>query len=309
MELALLTLEQVMVLFSMILAGFVCVKTGAVKMEGRKHFSDLMMTLTVPAMMVHSYLMEFDPTVFSNLVTALGWSAAAFLLGFLITFLITWRMKDPALPILRCTCVFSNAAYMGFPLIQALFGSEGMLYASAFVTILNLFLWSVQYSMLTGKVNPREIVHTLLTMPTLIAIFIGLAIYLGRIPVAEPIERVLNMVGSMTTPLSMIITGMIIAGIDVKKQLRDKRLALIVLIRMILIPAACFGLFVLLGAHGMSAVVILLLMSGPSAAVSTVFAVQFGYDEEMTAGAVVITTFLSIFALPCWAFLLGTVLG
>ena len=108
---------------------------------------------------------------------------------------------------------------------------------------------------------------------------------------------------------SPIITGMIIAGIDVKKQLRDKRLALIVLIRMILIPAACFGLFVLLGAHGMSAVVILLLMSGPSAAVSTVFAVQFGYDEEMTAGAVVITTFLSIFALPCWAFLLGTVLG
>lgn len=308
MELAILTLEQVMVLFSMILAGFVCVKTGAVKIEGRKFFSDLMMTLTVPAMMIHSYLMEFDPAVFSNIVTALGWSALAFLLGFLITLILTYRMKDPALPILRCTCVFSNAAYMGFPLIQALFGSEGMLYASAFVTVLNLFLWSVQYSMLTGEVRPREVLHTLLTMPTMIAIFIGLVIYLGRISVAEPIERALNTVGSMTTPLSMIVTGMIIAGIDVKRQLHDKRLALIIIIRMVLIPAACFGLFVLLGAHGMSAMVILLLMSGPSAAVSTVFAVQFGYDEEMTAGAVVITTFLSIFALPAWAFLLGTVL-
>lgn len=308
MELALITLEQVAVLSSMILAGFVCVKAGAVKIEGKKSFSDLMMTLTVPAMMIHSYMMEFDPAVFQNIVSVLGWSMLAFLAAYAVVLTVTRRMKEPNLPIIRCACVFSNAAYMGFPLIQALFGSEGMLYASGFVTILNLFLWSVQYSMLTGKVRLREVVHTLLTMPTMVAILIGLVIYLCRIPVPELLERSLNTVGSMTTPLSMIITGMIIAGIDVRKQLRDRRLALIILLRMLLVPAVCVALFTLLGARGMSAAVILLLMSGPSAAVSTVFAVQFGYDEEMTAGAVVVTTFLSIFTLPMWAFLLGNLM-
>lgn len=308
MELALLTVKQVAVLFSMILAGFVCVKTGAVKMEGKKFFSDLMMSLTVPAMMLHSYLMEFDPSVFSNIVYVLGWSAAGMLLAFGLTFLVTGRMKDKDMPILRCACVFSNAAYMGFPLIQALFGSEGMLYASAFVTVLNLYLWSLQYALLTGKVRLKEVAHTLLTMPTMIAIMIGLVIYLGRIPVPEMVESTLNTVGSMTTPLSMIVTGMIMAGINVKKQLRDKRLALIILIRMFLIPAASIAFFTLMGWQGMSAAVILVLMSGPSAAVTSVFAVQFGYDEEMTAGAVVVTTFLSIFMLPVWAYLIGTLL-
>ncbi len=43
------------------------------------------------------------------------------------------------MPIVRFGCMFSNAAYMGFPLIQALFGSEGLIYASAFVTAFNIF--------------------------------------------------------------------------------------------------------------------------------------------------------------------------
>lgn len=308
MELALLTLEQVTELFLMILAGYVCVRTGAVKMEGKKFFSDLMMSLTVPAMMLHSYMMGFDEKIFSNIVSVLGRTVLVFTLAFILTFLLTGRMKGKDMPIVRCACVFSNAAYMGFPLIQAIFGSEGMIYASAFVTVLNLFLWSLQYSLLTGRVKLKEVLHTLLTMPTMIAIMIGLVIYLGRIPVPEMLDSTLNTVGSMTTPLSMIVTGMIIAGIDIKKQLRDLRLAIIIVIRMFLIPAACCGLFYLLGASGMAAAVILILMSGPSAAVTTVFAVQFGYDEEMTAGAVVVTTFLSIFTLPLWAYFIETLL-
>lgn len=278
-------------------------------MEGKKFFSDLMMSLTVPAMMLHSYFMEFDPKVFSNIVHVLGWSIALFVMAFIVTFLITGRMKDKDMPIVRCACVFSNSAYMGFPLIQALFGSEGMLYASAFVTILNLFLWSIQYALLTGKLRLKEVIHTLLTMPTMVAIILGLIIYLGRIPVPELIATSLNTMGSMTTPLSMIITGMIMAGIDVKKQMRDKRLGLILLIRMLVIPAVSVAMFVLMGWHGMSAAVILILMAGPCAAVTTVFAVQFKYDEELTAGAIVVSTFLSIIMLPAWSFVIGSLLA
>ena len=179
-----------------------------------------------------------------------------------------------------------------------------MIYASAFVTVLNLFLWTIQYALLTGKVRLKEVVHTMLTMPAMIAIMIGLVIYLGRVPVPELIERPLDTIGSMTTPLSMIITGMIIAGTSIKKQLRDMRLALIILIRMLVLPASCIVLFHLIGARGMSAAVIQILMCGPSAAVITVFAVQFGYDEELSAAAVVVTTFLSVFTLPLWAFLI-----
>ena len=135
MELALITVKQVVVLFILIFAGFVCVKTKAVKMEGKKAFSDLLLYLIVPAMVINSYMMEFNIDILHNLLKAFELSILLLLIGLFITLALTAKHKSPDLPIMRFACIFSNAAYMGFPLIQALFGSEGLLYASAFVTL------------------------------------------------------------------------------------------------------------------------------------------------------------------------------
>ena len=92
-----------------------------------------------------------------------------------ITFLLTLRIgKEKNTPILRFACIFSNAAYMGFPLIQALFGAEGLLYASAYVTVFNILLWTVGYAMVSGKVRPGEVLHSILTTPVLWSVLLGL---------------------------------------------------------------------------------------------------------------------------------------
>ena len=141
MELAVITAKQVAVLLLLIFAGFACVKTGAVKIEAKKAFSDLLLYLIVPAMVINSYLTEFDPKVLQNLLQSFALSTVLLLLGLVITFLLTLRIdKEKNTPILRFACIFSNAAYMGFPLIQALFGAEGLLYASAQYFIVDRWL-------------------------------------------------------------------------------------------------------------------------------------------------------------------------
>ena len=72
-------------------------------------------------------------------------------------------------------------------------------------------------------------------------------------------------------------------------------------ISMLFIPLASFLLFRLLGVQGMAAEVVLLLEACPCAAITSVFAGQFGYDEDLAAGSVVITTFISIVVLPLCA--------
>ena len=150
MELALITVKQVVVLFILIFAGFVCVKTKAVKMEGKKAFSDLLLYLIVPAMVINSYMMEFNIDILHNLLKAFELSILLLLIGLFITLALTAKHKSPDLPIMRFACIFSNAAYMGFPLIQALFGSEGLLYASAFVTVYNILLWTAGYGIVSS---------------------------------------------------------------------------------------------------------------------------------------------------------------
>ena len=158
--------------------------------------------------------------------------------------------------------------------------------------------------MITGTVKPKEVVRTVCTNPVLIAVVIGLVIYLCQIPVPEVIEQPLALIGNMNTPLSMIITGMMIAGSNLAQMLCDRRILSVVGIRMLLIPAVCFALFFTCGFSGMAAGVVLLLEACPSAAITSVFAVQYSYDEEFAAGSVVITTLLSIVILPVCAMLL-----
>ena len=87
-------------------------------------------------------------------------------------------------------------------------------------------------------------------------------------------------------------------------MLCDRRILSVVGIRMLLIPALCFALFFACGFSEMAAGVVLLLEACPSAAITSVFAVQYSYDEEFAAGSVVITTLLSIVILPACAMLL-----
>lgn len=304
MELALITAQQVIILFLLIGCGFVAVKTGVLKQEGKQTLSNLLLYLVVPAMIVHSYMMEFSEEILHNLLAAFGMSVLAILIGTAITLLLTARRKDRRAPIFRFACVFSNAAYMGFPLISALFGAEGLLYASAYVTVFNILLWTMGYGMVSGSSNPKEVARSLLHTPVLYAMVVGLAVYLLQIPVPNLIAQPIDLLSGMNTPLSMLITGMLIAAGDLKSIVCDRHIWKLAALRMVLIPAVCVAVFALLGFHGMSAQVILLLECCPAAAITSVFAVQFGHEERFAAGSVVLTTLLSIVTLPLCALIL-----
>ena len=200
MELAQITAGQVVMLFLLMGTGIAAVKTGVLKPEGKQTLSNLLVYLVVPAMIVNSYRMEFNMEILHNLLAAFGMSLLALLIGTGITLALTARRKDSRTPIFRFACIFSNAAYMGFPLISALFGSEGLLYASAYVTVFNILLWTMGYGFVSGSSDPKEVLHSLLHTPVLYAMVIGLCIYLLQIPVPQLIAQPLELMANMTTP-------------------------------------------------------------------------------------------------------------
>ena len=237
MELAQITAGQVVMLFLLMGTGIAAVKTGVLKPEGKQTLSNLLVYLVVPAMIVNSYRMEFSMEILHNLLAAFGMSLLALLIGTGITLALTARRKDSRTPIFRFACIFSNAAYMGFPLISALFGSEGLLYASAYVTVFNILLWTMGYGFVSGSSDPKEVLHSLLHTPVLYAMVIGLCIYLLQIPVPQLIAQPLELMANMTTPLSMVITGMLLAAGDLGCIVRSKPVWKLAAVRMLLILA------------------------------------------------------------------------
>lgn len=222
MELALITAQQVVVLFLLIGTGMVAVKSGVLKLENKQALSNLLVYIIVPAMVVNSYRMEFSAQILRNLLAAFGMSVLSVLLGTVITLLLTARKTGSRMPIFRFACIFSNAAYMGFPLISALFGSEGLLYASAYVTVFNILLWTLGYGLVSGGSSVKEVARSLVRTPVLYAIVVGLGIYLLQIPLPALITQPLELLAGVNTPLSMLITGMLVAAGDVRSIVTDQ---------------------------------------------------------------------------------------
>ena len=127
MELAVITAKQVAELLLMILAGAACCKAGMFKPKEKSVLANLLLYLVVPAMVLDSYMVEYDPATFHNLMLAFGLGALVLLVGLGVAFLASFKVQKDARAILWFACAFSNAGYMGFPLIKALFGGEGLL--------------------------------------------------------------------------------------------------------------------------------------------------------------------------------------
>lgn len=296
-----ITAQQVLVMFLLILVGYLAVRARILGAEARRSFSALLVNIVVPAMIVDSYLIPFDPDILANLVRTALVSTGALLIGLGIALLATRRMQSPDRPILRFAITFSNAGYMGFPLIEALFGAEGLLYASIFNTFFNILIWTAGIALLDPGAKGTNPVRELVKKPALLAVALGLVLYLGRVPVPDLIAQPIGLLGGMNTPLSMLITGIIIATSDLKAVIRRGALWQTILLRMLAVPAAAVLLCLATGTGGMVGAVIILLEACPCAAITSVFAVQYRYDEQLAAGAVVVSTLLSIAALPLFA--------
>lgn len=306
MDLAIITATQVIELFILILCGVVMYKTNIIKEEGKGILSNLLIYLIIPAMIVDSYMAEFDQEKLVNLIRAFEYSAILLATGIGIALLVTIRADKDVKGILRMACSFSNAGYMGFPLIKALFGEEGLLYATAFLTLFNVLIWTVGLGYVAGGQSFRQVMKIIFTSPAVLSVFVGLVIFLGKIPVPEFIKTPVGMVGDMNTPISMIITGITIAGSDLPKLIKNKKLFFVITVRMILIPAVCILVMKLIGAKGEVAMITLILEACPTAAITTMLAIKYNNNEELAAGSVVFTTLLSIVTLPVYALALSS---
>ena len=108
--------------------------------------------------------------------------------------------------VLQFFSVFSNCGFIGFPIVNMVFGLEGVIYASIFNLFFTIFLWTYGVILYSDSKEKKDIKRILLN-PSMIAVYIGLPILIFNINIPQIILYPTNMVGSMTTPISMIVIG------------------------------------------------------------------------------------------------------
>ena len=303
-----IALEQVIIMFIIIVLGYLLTKLRIIDSKAKNALSNILFYLAVPFMIINSYTISYDNKIMTNLLLTLLLSFIVMIIGIIISFFISifWKIKEK--PIFRIAMMFSNAAYMGFPLINAMYGDLGLIYASGFVTVLNVLLWTIGVIIGSKNINFKDSLKQILKVPVLYAVIIGMIIFFFKIPIPNIIKAPLSLIGALNTPLSMIIIGMIFASSNIFSSLKNKYLWFTTIIRLIIIPLVALGLVLLMKLFNIDKeilIVIYILNACPSAAITSVFAIKFNYDEKLAASCVVITTLLSIITLPLFTMLIN----
>ena len=307
MELAKTSLIQVITLFAMIFLGFLLTKLKLIDPKAKSTLTNILVYLVVPCMIIKSYMTAFDSTILNNLLWCFLFSFLGLFIGGAIVLLCSFFWKTKEKNILRFAMTFSNAAYMGFPLIQELFTGEvndtAMIYASGFLTVFNIVFWTYGYALVSRSFNPKKvIIVSILKTPVIYALIIGLLIFFFNVDVPTYVSKPIGLIGDMNTPLSMFIIGILVAQLKPKEIVKNPYMWSTIFIKLIVIPFITLGILCLfktfMNIDTLLCQVIFILSACPCVSMTCVFAITFKYDEQVAVGSVVISTFLSLITLP-----------
>lgn len=291
-------LNQVIILFIILIVGFAAGRFNILDSTGTKKLSEVLLYVSSPMMILNSFFIEFSKDRIVNVLWVVGTGIGMFVISILLSKVFFGRFEEKVVPVLRFTAIFSNCGYMGLPFVNSIFGSEGVFYASFYIVTFHTVLWTYGYMMYGGKGTRRQIIRKLLISPSIIALYIGLIIFIFSIPVPEAIKGAVGAVGDMTMPLSMLIIGGVMSTTKLHTVFSDWRVYLASFIRLIFMPLLYFVLAYITGVPTLPAAVLVTALAMPAAANTTIFAELFDKDSVFASKCVSVSTLLSIITAP-----------
>jgi predicted permease len=289
-------INQVAILFLIMGVGVLARKKKILSDEVKKGVTDLVLTIFLPCMIISSFNQEFSTDMLINggliLILSVGIHLTSYFIGKILYFKSPYDKKN----VLRYLTVFSNAGFMGYPVLEALYGKTGVFYASIYSVPLRVFMWTLGVMLFTKKRETNYLKQILLN-PGIIAVGIGLIPFLLSINFPTVISETLGIMGSITTPLSMMLIGAMIADADIKGILgRDVFYGSF--IRLILIPVATLMILRAFGVSGKVLGTTVILTAMPAASFTAILAAKFNANEVFASNCVFVTTLLSIITIP-----------
>lgn len=290
-------INQVLILFLIIGVGYYAKKRDIINEEINKGLNKILLELTLPLMIISSFDYTFSSEIMGNIIKIFIYSLGIHVFLILISAWPYVKLDKDKRDILRFITIFSNCGFMGYPVLGSIYGKIGILYASVFNIPYNFFAWSFGVMLFSREKDSKSLKKVLLN-PGILAVFIGVFLFMFSIKLPKPIYSTFKLVGDMTTPLSMIIIGVMISEIRFKKVFEEASIYYASFIRLILVPALTFLILSLINADPMLRNIAVAVEAMPAAALSAILAQAHDKKPEFASQAVFITTLLSVVTIP-----------
>ena len=307
-------ISKVIQLLFILVVGIYTRKRGFIDRNTVKSLSKYLSNVTNPLLVLCSFQLDYSAELLilggKIFVGALVIHIVSAVLAYFI-----FRPKKGSCEnaIYEFTTIFGNCAFMGFPILAAVYGDIGIVYGSFYNAVFNLFFCTYGIIVLTrhkntdGKMSLN--LKQLILNPGVLATVCGILLYVLQIKIPQMLLGGMKMVGDSTFPLAMIIIGSLIVELDFKTAFRDVKFYIGAALKLLVIPALALAACVLFRVEPLITYVLVILSGMPSATFGAIFAEIYGVNPVTGAKIVCLTTIISIATIPLLLFVTKAVIG
>ncbi len=293
-------ITKMITLVALMFIGFFCCKLKITSAVFNKQVSGLVMNVFLSATILKSVI-NVEPTMSNGEIYQI---VALFFLMMVIAGLVGFvaakilRIPKEQEGVVLCLITYMNTAFVGFPIVETVYGPEAVFYASLSGIPFNLMIYSVGTLTLCGGTTGEKIPFRKMLTAPLVMTLIGAVIFMFRIPFPKVVEDTVSTLAGATIPMSMIIIGTSLGEVPIKDALMDWRNYIVSLVRLVICPIVTYLILSRLIDNAMIVGIITIMAATPSAMVLTVLCIQYDRDDSLASRGIFISTVLSAITIP-----------
>lgn len=279
--------------------GFFLGKKKIIDTRSNKVIVNLLLTVFMPASLFAAFPDVYKPETSQLFLSGL-------IAGFVIMFALIILSRIIFNPYFykgelryesQFALIFNNATFLGYPIISSTFGEQGVVPYCGFIIAFNIALFSYGVFLFKRRLD-RELFTGIVTNPNIIAVFLGMFVFVSGLQLPGFITSAISFTGNATTALSLICIGFMLSHANVKKLIKKWRLVLTAIIQLVVGPVMTYYLLTALHFPSEVIVVCTLIQALPTATSLGLFAAKYGGNDIESSELVTISTTLSLVSMP-----------
>ncbi len=287
-------LKQIIIMFVLITIGYIFFKKKMITVQGSSDMGKILLYLVVPVVIIQSFWVTKTP----EKTTELGYSILLSFIAMLVSVIVSYIAFGKKDGISAFSSAFSNAAFIGIPLVTATISEESAFFIAMMIVLINALQWTIGVYMISKDKNAIS-VQKIITNPIVISVLIGLILYFSGIPQPEIMTSIFSNIKGLNTALAMLISGAYLAQSDLLKMLTKKNTYIVSLFRLLIIPLIILAIFYFLPIGTLDIkLTIVIAAACPVGSNVAIFAQQYNKNYTEAVEQVCLSTILCLITLP-----------
>lgn len=290
-------INQVTVLALIMGVGFFAGKKNLINDELCRGLSDIVTNIALPTLVVSSFIISYSQELLGSMLEIFLISIIFHAVIILLSKIILSKYNIDKQKIIKFMFIFPNSGAMGVPLVYGLYGQIGVLYLSVFLIPYQILFWTYGEGLFSREKSSNALIKSL-SNPNIIAVVVGLFIFILSIKVPFIIKQTLSDIGAITMPLCMMIIGEKVVSMKFKEIIFDKDVYFCSFIRLIIAPIIMFVIIRFFNGAPLIKNICIAAEVIPTATVTVLFCEKYNYNTILASKCILATHVLSILTMP-----------